>query len=294
MSSNEYRVRSTSVIRTTIKGTRCELWEHHALRRLTPAQAQALGLPVPDDAAQAAWVVRPHLWFVVHLRGAWRAAYRLIPRDGRPVVAELRVYPLLGDLPDLNPGEWAVEVRGFDTLEHVPDDGVTAGLLKDEVIPGKHIYDLLPRLVQRHGLRGLFEPWLRALGYNPDLKPHTPRRGPKGQPARDLAELAAFYLERCEFYDKLRETGGTSPGGKHPSPAKDTAEHFGLPGAGTARAALARARKRGLLVRTTGGRAGGRLTRRAEKLLREPAKKAATKKTATRKKKTATKTGGNR
>ena len=232
--------------------TRVELWidpRDDPPRELTSRQAAAMRLP------EGAQVKVEHLWFVVHLQGGWRAAYRLIPRDGRPVVAELRVYPLLGDLPDLNPGEWAVELRGFAALEHVPNDGVTAGLIKDQVIPGEHIYDLLPRFLERHTLRSMFEPWLRGLGYDPGRKPHVPRRGPKGWPDREYAELPSFYLERCNAESR--------------SPVKDTAERYGMKPSAF-RAALSRARNRGLLVRTTRGRAGGRLTSRAQNLLREP------------------------
>lgn len=217
-------------------------------RRLTKKQAKELGRKT---------VSVHHLWLIVRVRDEWRIAYRLVPRDGRPLVAEVRVYPLQGDLPDLKPGQWAVELLGHEA--EIPGNGITAGLLKDELIPGKHIYELLPRLLQRkprdNQVRQMLHCWLTELGYNLNARPHAPRRGPKGWSDEEYAELAAAYVERCQADTR--------------SPVLDVAEEFGMtPNA--FRAALWRARKRGLLTRTTAGRAGGELTPRAKPLLEKP------------------------
>ncbi len=245
---------------------------------------------------------QPDVWFRVHLRDGFCVEYRLLLSGVEGfIVAELRVRPLeeTGDYFDEESHRWA-------------ERGITAGLLKDEAVLGRHVYELLPeflrdieQVARRHSgdeldkrVRGRrkravitrdaldrtpddvaaewarlsldivkgFRDWLADLGFDPDRKPHVARRGPKGWPDEEYAELAAAYVERCK--------AGS------PRPAVDVAERYGMTPSALRRA-LGRARHRGLLTRTIGSRAGGELTPRAKALLR---KRRRTKKRSKRKK----------
>ena len=225
--------------------------------RLTKEQGHALKRPEGSE------IEVHHLWFILPLKGGWRVAYRLFPREGRPVVAELRVYPYAGDLPGLKPGDWAVELLGFEA--EVPGDGITASLLNEQVVLGQHVFEIFPRALRRTrdgvgstpvrdrdgNVITLYDALLGGFGFDPGVK--TRRRGPKGWSDLEYATLAQEYL------DRLRASR---------SPVKDLAEARGMSEVG-ARAAVHRARNRGLLSRQKQGRAGGELTPRAKALLRQ-------------------------
>ena len=195
-------------------------------------------------------------WFHVQLRGGWTAVYRLTPRDGRPVVAELRVLPSpVNTKPDGEP---------LGSHE-IPGDGLTAAILKDEVIIGRHIYEYLPDHLRqtRRGVGSapvrvggrastLYDALVGSLSFDLESKPPRTRRGPKSWPDEDYARLAADYVQACESGSR--------------SPVADVAKAREMK-TSALRAALDRARKRGLLTRETGGRAGGQLTPKAKALL---------------------------
>lgn len=189
------------------------------------------------------------LWFCVRLRGGWTACYRLMPSDGRPTVAELRVLPT-------PPGE-VVHVDGDNVVGHheTPEGGLTAGLLKDEVVVGRHVYERLPNELRRaKAHEDLYEVFFGSLAFDPESKPPRARRGPKADPPEDYARWAATYVKFCEAGER--------------APVVATAEaHNTEPE--TMRSRLERARRRGLLTRQTAGRAGGELTDRARELLKE-------------------------
>lgn len=203
-----------------------------------------------------------HLWFCLTLRGGWTACYRVIGREGRPVVAELRVLPT-------PPGEVAHAREGEGPQGHhePPGGGLTAATLRDEVVMGRHVYEILPEALGsvrrgvgatrvRSGGRDttLFDALFGSLGFNPGQKPKRGRRGPKARPDREFAELAARYLAACESGSRR--------------PVADVAEREGR-SLEAVRQDLYRARKKGLLTRQTAGRAGGQLTPRAKKLLKK-------------------------
>lgn len=225
---------------------------------LSDAQAAAMNLP------PGAEVEVVHIWFIVVLKGGWRVAYRLFPREGRPVVAEMRIYPYEGDLPDLEAAEWAVKLRGFDA--EVPGNGITSSLLYEQVAIGRHVFDDFPASLRnfRDGGLGktqvkvggrittLYDALLGGLGFDPEVKPRL--RGPSGWSDAEYVRLAQQYLERCKAGSR--------------SPVKDLAKAHGMTEV-AARAALHRARQRGLLSRQKQGKAGGELTPRAKTLLRK-------------------------
>ncbi len=211
-----------------------------------------------------------HLWFCIPLRGGWTACYLLVPRDGRPVVVELRLLP--------TPSECVVHIRpdGSPQGHHEPpgETGLTAAVLKDRVVIGRHIYEVLPAALRsmRDGQIGrspvvlggrqttLFDALFGKL-INPDMPPKRGRRGPKGRTDAELAKLAADYLKACESGSR--------------SPVADVARVRGMTDMAL-RTVLYRARKRGLLTKQTTGRAGGQLTPRARVLLRHGSKRRVT------------------
>jgi len=194
-------------------------------------------------------------WFSVELRGGWTAVYRLIPRDGRPIVTELRVLP--SDEKVLVGAPVHTTANGEPLGGHeIPGDGLTAAVLKNEIVMGRHIYELLPAWLRknRHShFSTFFASLLGSLGFDLERKPRRGRRGPKGWPEEEYAQLAADYVRACESGSR--------------SPVVDVAKARGMKDSAL-RAALSRARERGLLTRQTGGRAGGQLTPRAKALLR--------------------------
>ena len=200
-----------------------------------------------------------HLWFCVLIAGGdFNACYRLVPKGGRPVVAELRV------VPTAHCDDRRVNIRPDGEPLGDPEpvgDGITAGLLKTGVPITEHIYEVLPAALKKHRdgpLGALYTLTVGALGFEPDKKPQRGRRGPKGWPDEEYARLASAYVERCKAGSR--------------SPVVDVAAAHGMSPDGV-RAALHRARGRELLTRQTQGRAGGELTAKAKRLLRQAQKK---------------------
>jgi hypothetical protein len=206
------------------------------------------------------------VWFEVALGGTWeaapwRVAYRLLPQDGEIVVAELRVFPHLGS-PGFEAGSWNVE------SDIIATGGITARLMRTEVVVGRHVFQLLPEFWfettslktgrSAHELTigpfaQLLNAWLGRLGYHATPGRRPSRCGPKGRTDGELAQMAEVYVAACESGEA--------------TPVKIVAEAFGV-APSSARDALHRARKVGVLTRAGIGRAGGQLTKYGRSLLR--------------------------
>lgn len=211
---------------------------------------------VPVGEREDGSMDRVDAWFEVPLGGTWqtapwRAAYRVRPWGDRVVVVEVRVFPHLGS-PGAAGGEWNVETGV------VPEGGMSARLIRDHLVLGTHVHELLPAFLNRTRKSfpaATFSDWLDRLGY-----PAKVRKGPgarageesKGRTDRELAELAAVYVSKR---------------GER-APVEATAEEVGLP-ATVVRDALHKAREKGVLTRTQQGRAGGELTPWAMALLEQ-------------------------
>ncbi len=220
-------------------------------------------------------------WLEVQLDRGWLCAYRLVPKDGRPVVAEVRVYPAgSGKEP---PGQWRGEWLGGRA--HVPHGGVTSRLLR-LVRVGQHgkirgqifkrmeewaakdfpeFLKRLPKAKQKQWAKltagkdiddfYFYTPKqaLRDLG----LLPHTatrPKRGRKGLPDLEYARAAARYAKALDA------------GSKQPVLVVSRARRISVD---QARDLIYRARRGGMLTPAGGhGRASGYLTPKAKKLLR--------------------------
>lgn len=185
------------------------------------------------------------IWFDVPVSEGVVVSYCLIPAGDEQEkffgVAEVRVY----------------REDGGDIWEGL------ATLIRDEVTPGKHLYETFPALLMRWKTKktpideffsGSFESFLEARGFG-GAKPRERKlkRGPKPWPDETYLALAEDYVQRCKTSD---------------SPVEDMAREARVKPA-TMRSRLNTARNLGLLTRGSPGRAGGELTARAERMRRK-------------------------
>lgn len=191
---------------------------------------------------------RPYASLAVQLDDDWIVAYRLIPQGDQLIVAEVRIFP--GQLnmfsgPEPDEQTWA---------RPIPDRGLTARGLR-QIPLGKHL-----RLAQKEAAQEerMFEsapPSFQRFAW--PLERDRRRPGPKGWPDQHYAKIAAAYVDAL--------AGGSR------RPVNDATEFLkkqGLPySKDRIRDAVSEARRRGLLTPAQRGRAGGRLTDRAQKLL---------------------------
>jgi hypothetical protein len=178
------------------------------------------GSPAPE---RAAWVEKP-------LRDGWVAQYRLVPVDGAPVVAEVRVL-------------------FRDSARPLPTSGL-ARLLKHEVTVGAVLTQSRKLFKQLHTRLG-DAIWDRVTGLGKfGFTASSLRPGKRGHADTFFAPLAIEY--------------GTLHAQGVKNPTTVLAEKYGVP-LPTMRGWIGQCRKRGLLTEVAGksGRAGGEATPRA-------------------------------
>ena len=201
-----------------------------------------------DQLVRELWVEVPH--------GDWLAAYRFLPVDGRPVLAEVRVFP--AESVPRDPGRWSEQA--------VPEGGVPARVLRelrtsvaDEV--RRHV---LQQLAGKRGAAWILDSFgLQRMGFTEAIldAPHRP-----GRRGRD----EAFYASIAVRYAVLVATGTRTP-------IQDLAKE--LVGQGewfspeSVRQLVTKARARGLLTEAPPGRAGGVATERAWELVKTERRK---------------------
>lgn len=178
-------------------------------------------------------------WLEVSLGNGWRCALRVMADEGRPVVAEVRVFP---DEPGRRPaGEWSAQ--GWGNEASVPPGGLKARTLRDV---------RLDTFLKTH-LAELLEGWPFPPG-SPRMVT-APRRSQRQREGdRKLAEVAAEYLDLCTAPETRR------------APRKALRDAHGWSEA-QARKRIDTARDRGLLAGTLHGKSGGYLTEYAHELL---------------------------
>jgi hypothetical protein len=228
----------------------------------TRSEQAAFGLPAHAGVNDA--------WVEIEIGDGWRAAFRLAPYGGQPVIAELRVFPA-DQYPGRKPGTWRGDVLGVQaggaqrvrkvlpggkTVDCPPvRTGITARLLRR--IPlgehRRHAETFIARLKETH--RGMGAD-LAAWGFNAEIekgkkKPTVQRRG--GRPDRFYADLAAAYVARIAAGSRR--------------PVADLADRRKL-SASVVRDAIHEARVRGLLMKGRQGAPGGTLTAKAEAILK--------------------------
>jgi hypothetical protein len=190
------------------------------------------------------------------------AAYRILAVDGVPVVGEVRIFPdeppavrrnSIGGHSD--PGEWSVERLGPDA--EVPIGGLPSNALR--AVKLDHVRLYWPRIFP------LFRGWERPESWGFTAGGVAPRRGPHG-----LGDL--FYARWAERY--VAHAKNTSRPIQALLAEEQAAGHVWI-SAAYIRDVIKEARNRRLLTRPPsrkgkkGGRAGGRLTVAAERLLEQ-------------------------
>jgi transposase-like protein len=206
------------------------------------------------------------LWYEAEV-GDWIAAWRLLPQGGRVVFGELRLLP---NEPRRKAGRWSGD------RARVPGGGITVRELRRLVLEiGEHrrqarsgvanritkelrrerplLYPFGPEgLFERHGVTG---PFVDETGgvvsgvFAMHLPPKRMRRDDR------------FYAEMAAAYAEAVAAGNNRP-------IDTIADALGR-SRNTVKDVIREARARGLLSETTHGRAGGRLTAKAKRLLRQ-------------------------
>jgi hypothetical protein len=193
-------------------------------------------------------VIVDEVWVESPLGEEWVAAFRLFEQEGNLAIGELRIFPAT-DEKDRLPGRWPAEIEGLAATRVVPRGGLTARLVRtarfDDV--NTFIRSALDEL-RRRGFA--LEPWKGVVAAAP---PAPKRAGRRGLPDVEYAKVAAAYVARIGQRNPVEEVAREM----HYSHQR-------------IREMLRTARRRGLLTDPPRrGRAGGDLTDRARRLLRE-------------------------
>ena len=177
------------------------------------------------------------IWFEAPLDDGWVVAYRLGLQGERVVVSEVRIFPAA---PPREPdsGRWTADVLG--SRAPTPAGGLKARTLRSVRL----------RAFERE-LSAILKAYRLPRFRTPEQPPAGGKRGRKVN-LRRYARIAILYAERYEAASA--------------HPTADLVKHLHLTPA-TARAAVAKARRLGLLTETERGQRGGRATARAIEIL---------------------------
>lgn len=199
--------------------------------------------PVDPDSSKLV----EELWVERSLGDGWLAAFRLIPQDGQPVVAELRIFPE-EENPKRKRGQWSAHMLGLDAI--APRGGLTARVIRRVRLEDVQsaFSEVIANLVQRFGSETPLpplDPFLSRIRIEEIARLANQRPGPAGRDDTFYAAVAANYLARIRAGSK--------------QPLKELSTELSRP-TSHVRQLLATARDRGLLTRAVQGRAGGELT----------------------------------
>lgn len=196
---------------------------------------------------------RREIWVEFPVANGYVAAYRMVAKHRRPVLAEVRVFP---DEPRRGPGRWSEEARSVPA-GGLPAGALTALRLKD---PLTLFPEITERLDQESGGRFSAQ-LLQRFGFG-SMREVPRRPGRAGRPDIYYALWADAYVERLR--------GGSRTPVKDlvakPPVVMDTGGGISID---AVRDVLAEARRRDLLSPAPVGRAGGDLTPKAERLIRQ-------------------------
>src|SRR5262245_31230036 len=151
-------------------------------------------IPEKEQVRRKAWLWANYAWLEAPLTKGWIVAFRIVIQKGRPVIAELRIFPD-ENLQDRPVGEWSASMLGNDAK--CPRGGVTM----------HHIRQLRLSILRSEINKVLADYRANA----PELldlvkleSPRKPRRvkKPRGRgrpslPDKTLAAMAKLYAERC-------------------------------------------------------------------------------------------------
>ena len=196
-------------------------------------------------------------WLEQRLDEEWTVCFRLAIQNDRAVIAELRVIPSENRWTDdadefYEPGEWRTETEGPNAS--VPLGGVKSHHLREIHLLALDSVSSIAEWISQHRPESL--PILLEAGVPPSVPRKRP--GPVPPSDRELAEFAREYVRTVEM-------GVRNP---HHSIARNRRLSTE-----TVRDKIKEARRRQLLTSLGSGKAGGRLTAKALKVLSQRKKK---------------------
>ena len=200
--------------------------------------------------------ITPQTWLEMAIDRDWITAIRLVPQDGTPVVAEVRVFPNEGSKRKL--GQWSAEQVNELELS-VPLGGLTARKLREMKLGdvSKVLSELFGGLKRSYGSE--MAPLATRIVWT-DFAGELAKPDRARKPRSDhwYASIVKLQLDAI------------AAGNKRPNP--DVADHlsaeWGVPvTASQVRDWMNEARKRGLAVGPGQGHTGGRLTVKGRRAL---------------------------
>lgn len=205
-----------------------------------PARLRAFSYAAEGEPVRETWVE-------VAVGDEWTVAYRLVPQEGRPVVAEVRVYPRERGS---DAGRWSHDAAA------VPLGGLPSSVARSSIVT-QDVLNAYPRIVRQmqkqHGAEAIERAFLTRHGFSRKAKEPPKHPGRAGRPDLFYAQLAREYVELL---------GGPVPVNKALAKQRSYSETY-------TRSLVHEARRRGLLTLSPPGRAGGTLTEKARDLLRD-------------------------
>lgn len=209
------------------------------------------------------------LWYEAEV-GEWVAAWRLLPQGGRVVFGELRLFP---NEPRRKAGRWSADRLGDRT--QVPPSGITVRELRRLVIDiGEHRRRAISDVSRWVGKKKRREqPLLHPFGPEGLFERHGVTEAFVDPTVGDASGALATHLppkrmrRDDRFYAEMAAAYAEAVAAGNNRPIDTIAEALGR-SRNTVKDVIREARARGLLTETTHGRAGGRLTAKAKKLLK--------------------------
>lgn len=216
------------------------------------------GRVLPDGTRVKAGTVVQDCWLEVPVDDTVMAALRLVPQGGRPVLAEVRIYPGQPGA-SLRPGEWSAEYLGRNAP--VPSGGLSARKVH-EAKPGEYLQylaDIVTEMERKWGRPAVHGEQRLLTRHGFDAAVGESQRRSGRPPSHDLL----FYAILARDLNRIIATGNAR------SPVAELAKQKGY--ATTSMHKLIKvARNKGMMgPPPRRGLSGGRLTERARALLRE-------------------------
>jgi hypothetical protein len=217
------------------------------------------GRTLSDGHRVRAGAVLHETWLEDEITDQWMVAYRLVPQRGRPVVAEIRIYP---GAPDTyaNPGEWSAEWEGSKV--GVPTGGLPAKVVTRQLKFHSylsHFSEIIRAMEQKWGRDILYDD--EGLFGRHDL---TPVASESESRAGRPPEYDSLFLARM-----ARDLNRAISDGHIKDPVLQLSKMPGyIDNVVKMHRLVQRSRNKGMLGSAPPGLSGGRLTNRAKSLLR--------------------------
>lgn len=196
-------------------------------------------------------------WIELEVESGWTAAYRIAAKDGKPLIAEVRVFPTEDQ--QRTPGQWSNDAGV------VPTGGLSSGALRAlHLGVPRSVFPRITRIIRRSAGREGADRILAPFGLRPTGRLERHRPGRAGRPDEFYLIWAVAYVQRISEGSRqpVKDLAQDPP----ESMARFTSNRK-RPSVETVRGFINEARDRGLLTRPPPGKPGGRLTAKAWKML---------------------------